>query len=50
LEEKRYENKLNPDLVAMLRAEPGDEKDHNGKNFVPDVVKDTWLTLGPLKL
>ena len=50
LEEKRYENKLNADLVTMLRAEPGDEKDHNGKNFVPEVVKETWLTLGPLRL
>lgn len=50
LEEKRYENKLNAELVAMLRAEPGDEEDHNGKNIVPEVVKDTWLTLGPLRL
>ena len=48
--EKTRGMRLDIPAGTAVRFEPGDEKDHNGKNFVPDVVKDTWLTLGPLKL
>ena len=50
LEVKRLEVKFPPDVVEMLKIEPGDEIDFGQKNTVHDNVRQTWNMIGPLRL
>lgn len=49
-EEKRLESKFPPEIVEMLKVEPGEELDFSEKNEVQDLVRQTWQMLGPLRL
>jgi len=50
LEERRIEAKFAPEVVEMLKIEPGEELDFGERNTVNDTVRQTWNLLGPLRL
>ena len=50
LEERRIEAKFAPEVVEMLKIEPGEELDYGERNGVNETVRQTWNLLGPLRL